>query len=209
MALTPSQQGWDSYWESIWDFECLNTLFLYQSVVQAIIMMFSRDVLFEVVDCCIRFIRKNQLFSTWRWLRAISTQGPKNAHHFSENELAMRCRRWNVTDFRPDYWIYIWILFYVTFCTIMAISRQKEARSRDYALLLFRMTSRVLYGAQYHRQHCKLHAFEQFGALYMHNHDDKYPSRPGFVPGTPRLQAPVDTNEPSGRPPTWLLKAKA
>ena len=32
----------------------------------------------------------------------------------------------------------------------------------------------------------------------MHNHDDKYPSRPGFEPGTPRLQAPVDTNEPSG-----------
>ena len=80
----------------------------------------------------------------------------------------------------------------------MAISRQKEARSRDYALLLFRMTSRVLYSAQYHRQHCTLHAFEQFGALYMHNHDDKYPSRPRFEPGTPRLQAPVDTNEPSG-----------
>ena len=32
----------------------------------------------------------------------------------------------------------------------------------------------------------------------MHNHDDKYPARPGFEPGTPRLQAPVDTNEPSG-----------
>ena len=72
----------------------------------------------------------------------------------------------------------------------MTISRQKEARSRDYARLLFRMTSRVLYSAQYHRQHCTLHAFEQFGALYMHNHDDKY--------RTPRLQAPVDTNEPSG-----------
>ena len=80
----------------------------------------------------------------------------------------------------------------------MALSRQKEARSRVYALLLFRMTSRVLYSAQYHRQHCTLHAFEQFGALYMHNHDDKYPSRPGFEPDTPRLQAPVDTNEPSG-----------
>ena len=79
----------------------------------------------------------------------------------------------------------------------MAISRQKEARSRDYALLLFRMTSRVLYSAQYHRQHCTLHAFEQFEALYMHNHDDKYPARPGFEPGTSRLQAPVDTNEPS------------
>ena len=31
----------------------------------------------------------------------------------------------------------------------------------------------------------------------MHNHDDKYPSRPGFEPGTPRLPSPVDTNEPS------------
>ena len=37
--------------------------------------------------------------------------------------------------------------------------------SRDYALLLFRMTLSVLYSAQYHRQHCTLHAFEQFGAL--------------------------------------------
>ena len=80
----------------------------------------------------------------------------------------------------------------------MAISRQKEARSRDYALHLFRMNLRVLYSAQYHRQHCTLHAFEQFGALYMHNQDDKYSSRPGFEPGTPRLQAPVDMNEPSG-----------
>ena len=86
----------------------------------------------------------------------------------------------------------------------MAISRQKEARSRDYALLLFRMTSKVLYSAQYHRQHCTLHAFEQFGALYMHNHDDKYPSRPGFEPCTPRLQAPVDTNELSGPATTGL-----
>ena len=28
--------------------------------------------------------------------------------------------------------------------------------------------------------HCTLQAFEQFGALYMHNHDDKYPARLGF-----------------------------
>ena len=34
--------------------------------------------------------------------------------------------------------------------------------------------------------------------IYMHNHDDNDPSRPGFESGTPRLQAPVDTNEPSG-----------
>ena len=90
----------------------------------------------------------------------------------------------------------------------MAISWQKEARSRDYALLLFRMTSRVLYSAQYHMQHCTFHAFEQFGALYMHNYDDKYPARPGFEPGTSKLQAPVDTNEPLGpatnRAGTWV-----
>ena len=48
----------------------------------------------------------------------------------------------------------------------MAISQQKEARGLDYALLLFRITSRVLYSAQYYRQHCTLHVFEQFGALY-------------------------------------------
>ena len=39
--------------------------------------------------------------------------------------------------------------------------------------LISRMTSRVLYSAQYHRQHYTLHAFQQFVALYMHNHDDK------------------------------------
>ena len=86
----------------------------------------------------------------------------------------------------------------VALCTIMAISRQKEARSREYVLLLFRKTSRVLHSAQYHRQHCVLHAFEQFRALHMHNHDGKYPAPPGFEPGTSRLQTPVDTNEPSG-----------
>ena len=73
------------------------------------------------------------------------------------------------------------------FIHIEAISRQKEARRREYALLLFRMTSRVLYSAQYHRLHCTLHTFEQFGALYMHNHDDKYPARPGFELGTTQL----------------------
>ena len=82
------------------------------------------------------------------------------------------------------------------FLHIKAISPQKEAQSRDYALLLFRMTSRFLYGVQYHRQHCALHSFEQVRSLYMHNHDDKYPARPGFEPGTSSLQAPVDTNEP-------------
>ena len=59
----------------------------------------------------------------------------------------------------------------------MAILQQKEAQSLDCVLLLFQMTSRVLYSAQYNRQHCTPQAFEQFGALYMHNHDDKYLAR--------------------------------
>ena len=53
--------------------------------------------------------------------------------------------------------------------------------------------------------HSTLQAFEQLGALYMHNHDDKYPARPGFEPGTSRLQAPVDTNEPSWGRPWWFI----
>ena len=32
----------------------------------------------------------------------------------------------------------------------------------------------------------------------MHNLDDKYPALTGFEPGTSRLQARVDTNEPLG-----------
>ena len=73
----------------------------------------------------------------------------------------------------------------------MAISRQKEARSRDYALLLFRMTSRDLYSAQYHST---LHAFEQFVTLYMHKRDNKYPHDrdsnlvpPGYKPQSIRM----------------------
>ena len=55
------------------------------------------------------------------------------------------------------------------------------------------MTSRVIYSAQYHRQRCTINAFEQFRALYMHNHDDKYPVRdsnlvhPGYKPQSIRI----------------------
>ena len=38
----------------------------------------------------------------------------------------------------------------------------KGSPNRVYALLLFQKTSRVLYSAKYHRQHCTLHAFQQF-----------------------------------------------
>ena len=51
----------------------------------------------------------------------------------------------------------IWILLFVACGTINAISRQKETQSRDYVLFLFWMTSRVIYSAQYYRQHCTLY----------------------------------------------------
>ena len=53
----------------------------------------------------------------------------------------------------------------------MAISRQKEARGRDYGLLL----SNDFKGSLFQ-------AFKQFGALYMHKPDGKYPTRPGLKP---------------------------
>ena len=49
------------------------------------------------------------------------------------------------------------------FLHIEAMSRQEEARSRGYALLLFR---KVFIVHSYYRQHYTLHVFEQFGELY-------------------------------------------
>ena len=54
-----------------------------------------------------------------------------------------------------------WRLIYVAFCTNMTISRQKEARSRDYIPYSYR---RVLHNAQYHGQHCTIQLFEKFRA---------------------------------------------
>ena len=86
---------------------------------------------------------------------------------FYSKKLDKHQQKYSVVEKEALSLLFMNILFYVAFCTIMAILRQKKARSRDYALLLFRMTSRVLHRAQYHRQHCTLHAFEQFGALYI------------------------------------------
>ena len=52
--------------------------------------------------------------------------------------------------------------------------RKHEVGTMPYS---YRMTSMVLYSTQYHRQHCTLQDFEQFGALYMHNADNAI--RPG------------------------------
>ena len=50
--------------------------------------------------------------------------------------------------------------------------------------------------------------FEQFGALCMHNPDDKHSTRPRFAPKTSEFRVTTGANDPSGRPsvvPTGLL----
>ena len=95
----------------------------------------------------------------------------------------------------------------------MAISRQKDARSRNYALLLFRMISRVFYSAQYHRLHYTLQAFEHFGTLYMHNHDDRYlPARDSNLTNPSRyewaIRAGLLGGDASQSPPCWKSRVK-
>ena len=62
----------------------------------------------------------------------------------------------------------------------------RDRRKQEVVTILYsyRMTSRVLHSAHYHRHHCTHQAFEEFGALYMQNLDDKHPTRPGFEPSS-------------------------
>ena len=74
--------------------------------------------------------------------------------------------------------------------------RKPEIGTKPYC---YQMTSSVLYSAQQHRRNCKFQALEQFGALYMHNLDDKLPARPGFEHITlSEFRATTGSNEPSG-----------
>ena len=63
-------------------------------------------------------------------------------------------------------------------------------------LYSYRMTSSFLSSTQYHRQHCTFQAFEQLGALHMHNLDDDHFTRPGFEPSTSAFRATTGPNEP-------------
>ena len=86
----------------------------------------------------------------------------------------------------PLFWLNIVLR---SFCTIIAASRKKEG-TIPYS---YRIASRVFYSAQSHRHKCTLQAFEQFGALYMCNLDDKHPNRPGFEPSNgPRRILPAE-----------------
>ena len=73
----------------------------------------------------------------------------------------------------------------VAFCTIMAIARQEEARRRHYTLLL---PNEFLV-------HSTIDSLCTPGLWYMHNLDDKYPTRPGFEPRNPEFRATTGSNE--------------
>ena len=105
-----------------------------------------------------------------------------------------QCGRW--TPFHQ------WVSEYC-FTSLSAQSWQYRDKWKPYVATVpysYRMTSRVLYSAQYYRQHCTLQAFEQFGALYrpIRNPNDKHPTQPGFEPSTSEFWATIGSNEPSG-----------
>ena len=84
-------------------------------------------------------------------------------------------------------------IIYQAFCTLMSISRQNEARSRDYNYLILSNDFKGHLSGHYHIHHCTLHAFVQFRALYMDNLDDKHSTQPGF-----EFPATTGSIEPSG-----------
>ena len=83
--------------------------------------------------------------------------------------------------------------------------RKPELRTMPYS---YQMTSRFLYSAQNHRQYRTLNAYDQFGALYMHNINYKYPTRPGFEPSTFEFRATTGSNEPWGPAVCWGGKSE-
>ena len=83
--------------------------------------------------------------------------------------------------------------------SLSAQSWQYRDRSKPQVVAMpysYRMTSRVLYSAHDHKQHCTLQTFEQFGVLHMHNPDDKYPTQPGFEHSTSEFRATTGPNRP-------------
>ena len=82
----------------------------------------------------------------------------------------------------------------------MAISRQKEARSRDYTLLLsndFKGSLSFIVNSTIDNLHTP-----GLGTVWitvsMHNLDDTHPTRLGFETSTSEFRATTEPNEPSG-----------
>ena len=105
--------------------------------------------------------------------------------------------------------VYIWILLHVAFCTIMAISRQKETRSRDYSYFEWLQGFFIVHSTI----GSTVHSMPLNSLVHCICTTTMTNIRPGFETGTSRLQAPVDTNEPSGPAkcalPLWPLIARS
>ena len=61
----------------------------------------------------------------------------------------------------------------------------------------FRITSRGFYSAKYYRQHCTVQTLNSLEHRYMHNPDDKHPTRRGFEPSTSEFRAITESKEAS------------
>ena len=69
-----------------------------------------------------------------------------------------------------------------------------ETWGRYCALLFWNKFNGIVFKITlHHRQPYTLHVSEQFGALYMHNHNDRHPNRPGYKPSSSESKA----NQPS------------
>ena len=86
------------------------------------------------------------------------------------NTLLLRLLRINMINSFPTCiwrakqgWVNECILLYVAFCTLMQYRNRKKPAAETVPYSYFEKLPRVLCSAQYHRQHCILHAFEQFG----------------------------------------------
>ena len=103
-------------------------------------------------------------------------------------------------------WFVNWQFFHgsewvnIALCCFLYNQRQTVALSRDYAIPLSNDYKGSLQ-FKYRRQYCTLQVFEQLGALYMHNLDDRHPTRLGIELWTPT----TGRNEPSG--PAFMTKA--
>ena len=119
---------------------------------------------------------------------------------------------WNSTRLKHTTTSYfLWVFFSAECSEPTSLSAQswqyRDKRKPEAGTVSssYQLTSMVLYSAQYHMRHCALQAFEKFGALYLHNLDNKHPIQPGFEPNPARIWTQYlwvsshnPPNEPSG-----------
>ena len=92
-----------------------------------------------------------------------------------------------------------------TFCSAQSWQFRDERNSKVGTMSYsYQITPKRIHIAHYNRHRCTIQAFEQFGALYMHNRVDKHTNRSEFEASTSEFRATTGSNEPSGPVPLSL-----